>query len=94
MNITMLTVQLFAYTMWIVRGLSQDDPNFWSRFIGMLVVSILLGFVIGSGLGIMVFMFIRGFRSDDFPIKKAINIGGLLGAIAGGWVLMHFVLGI
>ena len=75
----------------LIIALKPDDPNFWSRFIGMAIVSLLLGFVIGSGLGFVVYMFVSGIRPNAFSIKSAMGTGGVNGAIAGPLILAYFV---
>ena len=72
-------------------GLSTEDPNFWSRFIGMIVVAGLLGFVIGAGLGLAVTAVIKNFNSENFPTKLIINTGGGVGAIFGMYIVYYFI---
>lgn len=69
----------------------KDSPNFTSRFVGMLLAAALLGFFIGGGLGILIFSVFHRFRSENFPVKKAIHIGGALGAISGALFFTYLV---
>ncbi len=70
----------------------KDSPNFASRFVGMLLTAALLGFFIGGGLGILIFSVFHRFRSENFPVKKAILSGGILGAISGALIFSYLVL--
>lgn len=75
----------------IVMGLKPDDPNFWSRFIGMAVVSFLLGFVIGTGLGFVFYIFVSNMAPVNITLKKSMWVGGVLGAISAPLILAYLI---
>jgi Mg/Co/Ni transporter MgtE len=81
----------FNHAFVIVRGLKPDDPNFWSRLIGMAVVSLLLGFVIGTGLGFVFYVFVSNMAPVNLTLKKSMWAGGVFGALCGPLILVYFI---
>ncbi|MCB9719244.1 MAG: hypothetical protein H6756_00045 [Candidatus Omnitrophica bacterium] len=70
----------------------RESPDFLSRLISMTVVSALLGFIVGGAFAIMLVSILRRFRSEAFPTKPAIWIGGIVGAIAFSVIFVYLVL--
>jgi hypothetical protein len=91
MKIVLTYLLSFNPVILIVRGLKPDDPNFWSRFIGMAVVSFLLGFVIGTGLGFVFYIFVSNMAPVNITLKKSMWFGGVFGAISGPLILAYFI---
>jgi hypothetical protein len=67
-----------------------ENLPFSPKHIGMLVSSGLIGFVIGSTLAMMLVFLASGFKQKQIVVKKAMIIGGILGALAGPLVLAGF----
>lgn len=62
----------------VVNGAALSLP----RIIGFLLASSVLGFLIGSMFALMSLSVIRSSQaSGEFPVKKAMVIGGTLGAV-------------
>ncbi len=70
----------------------SELPNFSGKFLGMLITAALLGFVIGGGIGLIFMSILYSFRSENLPTKKAMMIGGVLGAIVGGIFFSYIAL--
>ena len=62
------------------------------RVIGMVVGSCVLGFLIGSMFALMAVSVVRANRPvGEFPVKKTMLIGGILGAVVGSISLLIFI---
>lgn len=62
------------------------------RVIGMVVGSWVLGFLIGSMFALMAVSVVRAnSQVGEFPVKKTMLIGGILGAVIGSISLLIFI---
>lgn len=65
--------------------------EFSGKIVGMLLSAALVGFVIGSVVGVLFSFLIGGFKKEPVSTKPAMVVGGILGAIAGIAVLAYFI---
>ncbi len=84
----LLSTALLARPEW------HGSPYFLPVVIVLLVIGALLGFFIGSALGMMVVGFVYSLREDNqeaLPGKTAISAGGIVGAIILPAIAAYFI---
>ncbi|HQU74987.1 MAG TPA: hypothetical protein PKV71_17870 [Calditrichia bacterium] len=75
----------------LARPLNPDSDYFWPVVIVLMILSIPLGFFIGSALGMMVAAMAAIVRGRELKsARNAIKIGGTLGSILGP-ALVYFL---
>lgn len=73
--------------------LKKDSDYFMPVVIALMILSVPLGFFMGSALGLMV-VSLRGMGHPDIPpnSRRGIQIGGGLGVVLGPLLVVYFVL--
>jgi len=89
----MMTLLISQFCFIVPRfHLIGESLAFSGKFFGMLITAVMLGFVIGGGFGLMVMSVLHSFQSENLPTKKAMMIGGIIGAIVGGMLFSYLAL--